>query len=61
VAYEGEHPSATLTIDTPSDIWIAISRGETDGAAALMTGEYSVNGHLGLLMRFNELFSAAHQ
>jgi putative sterol carrier protein len=58
-AYEGEHPQPTLTIHTPADVWLAISRGEMNGATALMTGKYSVKGNLGLLMRFNKLFSAA--
>jgi len=40
------------------DVWMAISRGEMNGATALMTGKYSVKGNLGLLMRFNKLFSA---
>jgi putative sterol carrier protein len=58
-AYEGEHPAPTLTIHTPADVWMAISRGEMDGATAMMTGKYSVKGNLALLMRFNKLFSAA--
>jgi putative sterol carrier protein/putative NADPH-quinone reductase len=57
-AYQGEHPQPTLTIHTPSDVWMAISRGEMDGAAAMMSGQYSVEGNLGLLMRFTKLFSA---
>jgi putative sterol carrier protein len=58
-AYEGEHPTPTLTINTPADVWMAISRGEMNGATAMMTGKYTVQGNLALLMRFNKLFSAA--
>jgi putative sterol carrier protein len=58
-AFEGVHPEPTLTIRTPSEVWLAISRGEMNGATALMTGKYSVKGNLGLLMRFDQLFSAA--
>ncbi len=58
-AYEGEHPAPTLTIHTPADVWMAISRGEMNGATAMMTGKYSVKGNLALLMRFDKLFSAA--
>jgi multimeric flavodoxin WrbA/putative sterol carrier protein len=58
-AYEGRYPEPTMTINTPTDVWMAISRGELDGAAALMTGKYSVNGNLGLLMRLDKLFPAA--
>jgi putative sterol carrier protein/putative NADPH-quinone reductase len=59
VAYEGKHSDPTLTINTPSDVWMAISHGEMSGATALMTGKYSVKGNMGLLMRFNKLFSGA--
>jgi putative sterol carrier protein len=57
--FEGTHPGPTLTIHTPSEVWLRISRGELDGAKAMMEGQYSVEGNLGLLMRFSELFSAA--
>jgi putative sterol carrier protein len=58
-AYEGEHPAPTLTVNTPADVWMAISRGELNGATALMAGKYSVKGDVGLLMRFEKLFSSA--
>jgi putative sterol carrier protein len=57
-AFAGVHAKPTLTIHTPADVWMAISRGEMDGAAAMMTGKYSITGDLGLLMRFNQLFSS---
>ena len=60
-AYKGEYPDPTITINTPSGVWMAISRGEMNGAAAMMSGKYSVKGNLGLLMRFDRLFSAASQ
>ena len=55
-AYEGEHADPRMTIHTPSEVWMAISRGEMAGAAALMTGKYRVEGDLGLLMRLGKLF-----
>ena len=58
-AFEGTHPEPTLTIHTPSEVWLRISRGELDGAQAMMSGQYSVEGNLGLLMRFDKLFSTA--
>lgn len=58
-AFEGTHPSPTLTIHTPSEVWLAISRGELDGARALMQGKYAIEGDLSLLIRFRELFSVA--
>jgi putative sterol carrier protein len=48
-----------LTINTPAEVWMAISRGEMNGATVLLAGKYSIQGNLGLLMRFNQLFSAA--
>lgn len=57
-AFEGAHPDPTLTIHTPSDVWLAISKGELDGAAAMMSGKYRIEGDLGLLMRFTEIFPA---
>jgi putative sterol carrier protein len=56
-ALEGAYPDPTLTIHTPSEVWLRISQGELNGALALMTGKYTIKGDLGLLMRFNQLFS----
>ena len=58
-AYAGTHAKPTLTIHTPADVWMAISRGEMDGATGMMTGKYSISGDLGLLMRLSKLFSSA--
>lgn len=58
-AYEGEHPKPKMTLITPADVWMAISRGEMNGATALMTGKYSVKGDLGLLMQMGRLFKKA--
>jgi len=58
-AFEGKHPNPNLIIHTPSDIWLAISRGEMDGMQAMMDGKYSIDGDLNLMIRFNELFSVA--
>ena len=56
-AYDGAHPAPALTIDTPSEVWMAISRKELNGAAAMMSGKYSVRGDITLLMRFGKLFA----
>jgi multimeric flavodoxin WrbA/putative sterol carrier protein len=58
MAYAGEHPAPKMTINTPSDVWMAVGRGELDGAGALMGGKYTVEGDFSLLMRFSEIFSA---
>jgi putative sterol carrier protein len=54
---EGEANSPSLTIHTPSDIWLAVSRGEVDGQAALMQGEYAVEGDFSLLLELNNMFA----
>ena len=42
--------------NTPSEVWLAVSRGEIDGQAALMQGKYSVEGDFNLLLKLNEIF-----
>lgn len=55
--FEGVCQSPTLTIYTPADVWLGISQGELSGQQAYMKGQYKIKGDLGLLMRFDELFS----
>ena len=56
-AYEGKHADPTLTVRTPADVWLKISRGETSGATAFMTGKFKVTGKLDLLMKMAKLFT----
>jgi len=53
---EGEVSSPSLTIHTPSEVWLAVSRGEIDGQAALMQRKYTVEGDFNLLLKLNEIF-----
>jgi len=53
---EGRADSPTLTIHTPSEVWLSISRGEIDGQVALMEGKYSAEGDYNLLLRLNDIF-----
>jgi len=53
---EGKAESPSLTIHTPSEVWLAVSRGELDGQAALMQGKYTVDGDFNLLLKLNEMF-----
>lgn len=53
---EGEDYAPTLTINTPSEIWLAIANKELDGQTAFMEGKYTVQGDIGLLMRLKSLF-----
>ena len=55
-AYAGRHAAPKMTIHTPAEVWMAISRGEMNGAGALISGKYRVEGDLGLLMRLGKLF-----
>jgi putative sterol carrier protein len=43
-------------VNTPAEVWMAISRGEMNGAGALVSGKYRVEGELGLSMRLGKLF-----
>jgi len=56
-AYSGVHPDPKLTINTPSEVWIKISNGKMNGATAMMTGKFTIDGDLGLLIQLNKLFS----
>jgi multimeric flavodoxin WrbA/putative sterol carrier protein len=53
---EGKVNSPTLTIQTPSEIWLAIANKDIDGQQAFMEGKYTARGDLGLLMRLKNLF-----
>ena len=56
--FEGETSSPTMTIKTPSEVWLAISRDEMDGQAAFMQQKYTVEGDFSLLMKLNDLFKS---
>ena len=56
---EGKADHPTLTIHTPSEIWLAIANGELEGAKAFMEKQYSAEGDIGLLMRLKSLFGPA--
>lgn len=52
----GSHPAPDVVIKSPSDLWLAISKGEVSGQAAFMSGKYTVEGNLNLLMKLGSLF-----
>jgi len=56
--HEGGSDSPTLTIHTPSEIWLAIANGELDGKQALMDGKYTAHGDMDLLMHMKDLFGS---
>jgi multimeric flavodoxin WrbA/putative sterol carrier protein len=53
---EGLVDSPTLTIKTPSEVWLAIANKEIDGQQAFMEGKYTATGDMSLLMRMGSLF-----
>src|SRR3970282_1158710 len=46
---EGETDTATVTINSPSDVWLKILRRELDGATAFMSGRLSFTRGMGVL------------
>lgn len=56
---EDASSSATTVIETPWDVWRAISRRELRGDEALMQGLYKVKGDLGLMLNWERYFGYA--
>ena len=56
---EGKTDTPTLTIQTPSEVWLAIANKELNGQQAFMEGKYSAQGDMGLLMRLKSLFGSS--
>ncbi len=56
--HEGKANSPSLTIETPSEVWLAIANKEMDGQQAFMEGKYTVTGNMSLLMRMKTLFGS---
>lgn len=54
--YEGETDAPTLTIFTPSEVWLAIAQGELNGTEAMMQGKYRAEGDFELLMKMPKIF-----
>jgi len=54
----GEVLSPTVTIESPGDVWVKISRGEIDRPKALMEGLYRIKGDMKILTRMPQLFGA---
>jgi len=56
--YEGAAKKPALTITTPSEVWLKISRGELNPQMVFMTRKYTVEGDMGLLMKLNKMFKS---
>lgn len=55
--HKGEYEEPTLTIKTPSDVWLKIARKEMSGAIAMMTGKYKTSGDASILLKMDKIFS----
>ena len=53
---EGTADSPTVTINSPSDVWLKITRRELDGATAFMSGQFTFTGDMGVLMQMGGWF-----
>lgn len=54
--HEGPAAEPGIVIRTPDDVWTAIAGGELDGQQAFMSGKYTVEGDLSLLLKLRSLF-----
>lgn len=52
----GAVDNASLTINTPFELWMDIMTGKADGQQMFMEQKYTVDGDLELLLRMNEFF-----
>ena len=53
---QGTADSPTVTINSPSDVWLKITRRELDGATAFMSGQFTFTGDMGVLMQMGSWF-----
>jgi putative sterol carrier protein len=59
VFHNGEAEDPTLVIESPAEVWTAVSRGEKNGTQAFLDGAYRADGDLSVLLQLDNLFSAA--
>jgi putative sterol carrier protein len=53
---EGTADSPTVAINSPSEVWLKITRRELDGATAFMSGQFTFTGDMGVLMQMQNWF-----
>ena len=56
---EGNSDAATVTINSPSEVWLKVMRRELDGATAFMSGQFTFTGDMGVLMQMQNWFAQA--
>jgi multimeric flavodoxin WrbA/putative sterol carrier protein len=57
----GIHPDPKTTIKADSKLWLAISNNEVSGDRAFINKEYTVDGDMGILLKFSELFAPSSE
>jgi multimeric flavodoxin WrbA len=55
-AKKGAAETASMTINSPFELWMDIMAGKADGQQMFMEQKYTVDGDLNLLLRMNEFF-----
>jgi putative sterol carrier protein len=55
---EGVAEDPHVTVNSPSDIWLRVNRRELDAASAFVSGQFSVSGDLGVLLKMGDWFPA---
>ena len=55
-AKKGAAENASMTINSPFELWMDIMAGKADGQQMFMEQKYTVDGDLNLLLRMNEFF-----
>jgi putative sterol carrier protein len=53
---EGTADAPTVTINSPSEVWLKVMRRELDGATAFMSGQFTFTGDMGVLMQMGGWF-----
>jgi multimeric flavodoxin WrbA len=54
--HEGPAAHPDIIIRTPAEVWLAIARKELDGTSAYLSGQFRIQGDLGLLIKLKTLF-----
>lgn len=53
---DGPASDPTITLSVSAQDWLDITSGKLDGVKAFMTGKLKVQGDMGLMMKFQQLF-----
>ena len=56
---DGPVDAPDLVIQTPAAVWLGIAKGEINGQAAFMAGQFKSQGNMGILLQMASLFPAA--